>query len=365
MGQETSALLLREITVNGYERVVEVKEEEVGLHAIIALHDTRLGPALGGVRAYPYRNFDEALTDVLRLSKGMTYKAAVARTGTGGGKSVILTKAGTPKTEEVLLAFAEAVNQFNGHYICAEDVGMGVDDLAVVRQGTHYVVGLPHPKSSGDPSYFTAWGGYKGIQAVCQSLWGSPSVKGKTIAIQGLGAVGMKLAATLFWEGAHLVVADVDSARCAQAAKSFAAKVVSPKEILSTPCDILAPCALGGILNPMTIPQLCCKAVAGVANNQLLKEEDGRALMKRQILYAPDYVVNSGGLMNVCVELETKGYNPARPRDQIDHVYDCLLAIFETAKTTGKSTHQVADEIAEDNLTRGIGKRTQEVMFHH
>lgn len=365
MGKLAAGLEIRDLEIEGYEKVVEVINEEAGLHAIIAIHDTRLGPALGGIRAFPYASFDQALTDVLRLAKGMTYKAAVAQTGTGGGKSVIIADSKLPKSEKLLLAFAEAVNYFQGHYICAEDVGILVGDLGVMRKKTRYAVGLAHPKSSGDPSRFTAYGGFRGIQAVCKKLWGTDSPKNRKIAIQGLGAVGMKLANFLFWEGAKLIVADVDRSLVDYAVKEFGAQAVSPKEILFTDCDILAPCALGAILNPETIPQLRCKAVAGVANNQLFSEDDGWSLSERGILYAPDFVINAGGLLNVCVEIHPESYSPSLAQSQVACIYDQLTAIFALAEEKCASTEQIALEIAEYNLENGIGKRQEGVVFHH
>lgn len=358
-------MVVNEIKVEGYERVVEVINEPAGLHAIIALHDTTLGPALGGIRAYPYATFDDALKDVLRLAKGMTYKASVAETGTGGGKSVIICDSRKPKPEELLLAFAEAVNMFEGHYICAEDVGMHTDDLAIVRKGTHYAVGLPHPKSSGDPSCFTAYGGFLGVRAVAKKLWGIDSLKGRTVAIQGLGSVGMRLADQLFWDGAKLIVTDVDKAAVKRAVREYAAVAVAPDDIYSASCDIFAPCALGGILNPDTIPLLRCKGVAGLANNQLLTDADGQALMNRGILYSPDYVINSGGLLNVCVELYKDGYNPFIAREHVERIYDLLLTIYTLSEEKKLPTNMIANDLADYNLKQGIGKRSELVVFHH
>ncbi len=363
MGSSTSSLVFKELAIDGYEKVVEVTDKESGLHAIISIHDTRLGPALGGTRAYPYKNFDDALTDVLRLSRSMTYKAAIAQTGTGGGKSVIITDG--EKSEKLLLAFAEAVNAFEGEYICAEDVGMTLTDLGVVSKGTRYAVGLPHPKCSDDPSPYTVFGGFRGIQAACKHVWGSCSVKGRTVAIQGLGATGMKLARSLFWAGAKLIVTDVNSARCSQAVKEFGAEVVNPSEIYGVECDIFSPCALGGIINPETIPQLKCKVVAGIANNQLLTDDDGVELKKRGILYAPDFVINGGGLYNVCVEIYKEGYSPTVARKNVDQIYDVLLKIYTLAEEKDQTTQQVALDLAEHNLEQGIGKRTEPVTFHH
>lgn len=365
MGKLLEGLTFRELDIEDYERVVEVQDENSGLHAIIAIQNTKLGPALGGIRAYPYASFDDALNDVLRLSRGMTYKSAISQTGTGGGKSVIIFDNKLPKPEKLLKAFAEAVNYFEGTYICAEDVGMPISDLEVIGRYTRYAVGLPHPLSSGDPSRFTAFGGFRGIQAVCQKLWKTDSPSNRTVAIQGLGSVGMKLADSLFWHGAKLIVADLDSSLVEKAVKNYGAKAVSTREILTAECDILAPCALGGILNPHTIPHLRCKGVAGLANNQLLTTEDGDALHKRGILYAPDFVINSGGLLNVCVEVEKQGYSPSLARSRIEKVYDVLLDIFNFAEKRGFPTYRIADEIAEHNLKKEIGKRNKKLYFHH
>ncbi|MCH9627444.1 MAG: Leucine dehydrogenase [Chlamydiales bacterium] len=358
-------LKLREIKIEGYERIVEAVDEEAGLHAIIALHNTTMGPALGGVRVYPYASFEDALNDVLRLAEGMTYKSAVSETGTGGGKSVIIADSRKPKSEKLLLAFAEAVDTFQGQYICAEDVGMLPTDLNVIRQRTPYVVGLPHPRSSGDPGPYTAYGGFLGIRAVANKLWGVSTLKRRTVAIQGLGSVGMRMADQLFWDGAQLIVTDVNPELVQLAVQKYGARAVAPDEIHSVECDIFAPCALGGGLNPETIPQLRCQGIAGSANNQLLTEVDGADLAERGILYAPDFVINSGGLLNVCVEICKDGYNPYIARLHVERIYDLLLTIFALAEEKKLSTSRVANELAEENLRKGIGKREEEVVFHH
>ncbi len=361
MDKSGNILTLNELNIEGYEKVVEVKVE--GLHAIIAIHDSTLGPALGGIRAYPYATFEQGLEDALRLSKGMTYKAAVSETGTGGGKSVIFTDYRVPKSEETLFAFAEAVNSFGGNYICAEDFGMGLADLEVVCKKTRYAVGLPKPKSSGDPSPYTAFGGFCGIQAAAKALWGSDSVAGRTFAIQGLGSVGMRLAHLLFWHGANLIVADVNAAAVQRAVAEFGAQAVAPDEIVSVKCDMLVPCALGAILNKDSIPNLRCKAVAGLANNQLHTDQDGETLFQKGILYAPDYVINAGGLLTVCTEIEPEGFDPKNARGQVEKVYELLTNIFARSSAENKPTHQIANEIAEHNVKMGIGKRTQQPVF--
>lgn len=363
MTRATINLTFNELTIAGFERVVEIRDDALGLKAIVAIHNTTLGPALGGIRAYPYATFDDALNDVLRLAQGMTYKAAIAETGTGGGKSVIITDYVKPKSKELLLAFAEAVNYFEGKYICAEDFGMHLSDLETICKGTPYAVGLPTPKSSGDPSRFTAYGGFRGIQAVCKKIWGDDSVSGKTCAIQGLGSVGMRLAEHLFWNDAQLVVSDINPVVVAHAVKEFGARAVPPREIMKVKCDIFVPCALGAILNPDTIPHLRCKAVAGLANNQLLSDQDGDELFKRGILYAPDYVLNSGGLLAVCVELESEGFNPNSARLHADRIYDLLINLFTLSEERKRPTHLITKELAEDNIRKGIGKRTQAPIF--
>ena len=352
MNKTTIHLKTNELQIEGYERVVEFKEEASGLHAIVAIHNTHLGPALGGIRAYPYASFDHALNDVLRLAKGMTYKAAVSETGTGGGKSIIFCDYTAPKSADLLLAFAEVVNFFEGKYICAEDFGMHLADLETVCKGTPYAVGLPTPRSSGDPSRFTAFGGFRGLQAVCKKVWGSDSVAGRTFAIQGLGSVGMRIAEHLFWHGARLVVSDINSEATQKAVKEFGARALAPDEILQAKCDVLVPCALGGIINPDTIPHLRCQAIAGLANNQLLSDSDGETLFQKGIVYAPDYVINSGGLLAVCVELETEGFNPKTARNHVDRIYDLLTKIFALSEEQGKSTNLIAKELAEHNLQK-------------
>jgi leucine dehydrogenase len=357
-------LVLTELDVDGYEKVIEVTNEAVGLKAIICVHNSKLGPTLGGIRIYPYRDFETALFDVKRLARGMTYKSAMAGVGFGGAKSVILCN---PKqlTEELLIAFAQAVHRLEGLYTCAEDVGCSMEAVTLIGKHTPYVVGLSHEKSSGNPSYYTAWGTWRGIQAALQSLEGTTSVVGKTIAIQGLGSVGAILAENLFWQGARLIVSDIDAEKTKAIAKKFHAKVASPQEILFTPCDILAPCAMGGILNPDTIPQLRCQAVAGCANNQLLSDQDADHLKKRDILYAPDFVINAGGLINVSYELTEEGYNPLKSRNQVDALFDSLIGLFDKSEKQNISTHQAAVQMAEERIASGIGKRTTPPKYHH
>ncbi len=347
----------REIPVEGYEKVVEAIDKEAGLHSFIAVHSTQMGPSLGGTRIYPYESTEEALTDALRLSKGMTYKSAMAELGLGGGKSVIIADPSKEKTEDLLRAFGKAVDTLKGMYICAEDMGTSVEDMALIKSVTPYVVALAEAQSSGDPSRFTAYGTFRGIQAVAYKLWGTNSLEGKSIAIQGLGSVGAKLARILFWEGAKLIVADVNDEVTAEVAEKYSATVLPTDEIAYAECDIFAPCAMGGILNDESIPKLKCQAVAGAANNQLLEPRHGEELMNRGILYAPDFVVNAGGIINVAVELEPGGYNAVTARQKVDHLYQVLISVFNIAEKRKIPTSVAADDLAEHKLRYGIGKR--------
>jgi len=358
-------LEIEEIFVAGYEKVIKAKDEKAGLLAIICIHDTTLGPTLGGTRIYPYATFDDALTDVKRLSKGMTYKSAIAECALGGAKSVIILDPTKGKTEQMLLSFGRAVDRLQGLYTCAEDVGCSTEDVAIISKATKYVTGLNTDKSSGNPSYFTAWGVYRGIQAACRKVYGSESVKDKTVAIQGTGSVGKILADLLFWNGAKLILSDVAVERAQKIAKQYNATFCPPEEIFKVDCDIFAPCALGGILNASTIPQLKCKIVAGAANNQLLTERDGDELMKRGILYAPDYVINAGGLINVSEEITLEGYNPEHSRNKTDKLFDQLITIFDIAEQNGYSTNQAANSLVEYRLKYKIGKRKDQPFYHH
>ena len=356
---------IEQLTVPGYEKLFKIEDPSVGLRALIALHDLSLGAALGGIRIRPYATFDEALEDVLRLAQGMTYKAALSFAGTGGGKSVIFADPKTQKTPELLRAFGKAVDALKGEYICAEDVGCTPADVAVIRQTTRYVVGLPHAKSSGDPGPFTAWGIFRAMQATAKVLNGSDSLAGMTIAVQGLGNVGRNLCRYLFWAGAHLIVSDIDAERVQAVAREYGASVVSAEEILFVECDLLAPCAFGGVINDETIPRLRCRAVVGGANNQLLRDSHADALRARGIFFVPDFVGNAGGLINVVTELETEGYNAIASRNKINCIYDSVLAIYEIAQKNGESTQTAAVALGNHRLKNGIGKRITPPVFHH
>ena len=351
------------IEVSGYEKVVKFTEKNAGLVAIIVLHNTKLGPGLGGTRIYPYHSFDKALTDVLRLSKGMTYKAGMSQVGVGGAKSVIIADPLKSKTPELLRAFGEAVNTFNGQYICAEDVGCTINDIEEILKTTKYACGVHNLRGSGNPAAFTSWGTFRGIQSVLQELDGNHSLEGKTIAIQGVGNVGWRLAERLFWLGVNLIVSDIDTQAVERYAHAYGAKILPPEEIIFAKCDVLAPCAMGGIINSDSIPRLNCRAIAGAANNQLLDCSDADLLLKRGILYAPDFVTNAGGLINVINELSVEGYNAPKARDMTKGIYDQLLTIYEIAQQNDISTHQAAVSLVDHRLEHGIGKRTEELCF--
>ncbi|MGR3973760.1 MAG: Glu/Leu/Phe/Val dehydrogenase dimerization domain-containing protein [Candidatus Rhabdochlamydia sp.] len=358
------SLELKEIGVKGYEKVVVVSEERVNLKGIICIHSTLLGPALGGTRIYPYPNFEAALTDATRLAKGMTYKSALAEAGLGGGKSVIICNP-KQKTPEMLIAFAQAVHRLEGLYTGAEDSGCSLSDVTLMAQYTPYFVGIAHEKSSGDPSTFTAWGTYRGIQAALQVTQKNPSVRGKRIAIQGLGNVGAALAEILFWAGAKLIVSDIDWEKTQRIAKKFGAQPCPADDILGSECDVLAPCAMGGILNSQTISQLRCQAIAGCANNQLLHDSDADTIRQRGILYTPDFVINAGGLINVSIELEHEGYDPIKARTKVHGLFDQLMHLFEIAEQNKCSTHQAALSLGDYRLKYGIGKRHCSPRYHH
>ncbi len=310
----------------GHEQVVFCYDKTSGLRAIIAVHDTTLGPALGGTRMWPYATEEEALTDVLRLSQGMTLKNAAMGLNFGGGKAVILGDARQDKSEVLFRAFGRFVQSLGGRYITAEDVGISAADMALVRNETPYVGGLF--ETSGNPSPATAFGVYRGIKASAQRALGSENLKDLVVAMQGLGSVGMQVANHLHEEGAHLVVSDIYPDCIDEAKTKFGAKAVEPDAIYDVDCDIFSPNALGAILNDDTIPRLRCKVVAGAANNQLAEARHGDMLQEKGILYAPDFVINGGGVTNVADEFAAGGYNSDRAYARIGEIYDKLLAIF-------------------------------------
>jgi leucine dehydrogenase len=331
-----------------HELVAYCIEKEFGLKAIIAIHNTRRGPALGGCRIWHYRDEDEATRDALRLSRGMTYKAALANLNLGGGKAVILADSQTLKTPELLQAFGRFVERFNGQYITAEDVGTSPEDMSEIRKTTQHVVGLKSNGGSGDPAVMTAYGVYQGMKGSAFFKYGTDSLKGLTIAIQGLGHVGMLLVEKLHQEGAFLIVTDIDQNTVKKVVDKFGAIAVNPEDIFQVDCDIFSPCALGGILNDETIPQFRCQIIAGSANNQLLTPQHGDRLKERGILYAPDYLINAGGLINVTYE--GPNYDRQKAITHVEGIRDTLLEILTIAKEHGISTNTASDQIAENRF---------------
>ncbi|MCH8928032.1 MAG: Glu/Leu/Phe/Val dehydrogenase [Candidatus Marinimicrobia bacterium] len=333
-----------------HEQVVFSNDPTTGLKAIIAIHDTTLGPALGGCRMWNYKEEKDALTDVLRLSQGMTYKAAVAGLDLGGGKAVIIGNSKTMKNEFIFRSFGRFVDGLAGRYITAEDVGTSVSDMEWVRRETKYVTGISRALGgSGDPSPVTALGTYVGIKACLKRVYGSDSVEGIKIAVQGMGHVGQYLIKLLSDEGAKLYISDIDKNKLQKATKEIKAKVVYNNEIYKLAVDIFAPCAMGGIINDETIPMLKCKIIAGAANNQLEKErKHGKALLEKGILYAPDYVINAGGLINVYNELQ--GYNRERALSQAEGIYNILTEVLDVAEKEGVPTPVASNRYAEERI---------------
>jgi leucine dehydrogenase len=333
-----------------YEQLVFCHDKSTGLRAIIAIHDTTLGPALGGCRMWSYETEDEAVVDALRLARGMTYKAAVSGLNLGGGKTVILGDPDKDKSEALFRSFGRYVETLGGRYIVAEDVGTSTEDISYIQVETSHVVGVDVTRGgSGDPSPLTALGVVQGMRACAEEVFGSPSLEGHTVAVQGLGHVGYHLCRLLHDEGANLVVADVDKDARERAVREFGAKPVEPDEILLTPCDILAPCALGAVVNDDTLPDFRCSIIAGSANNVLAESRHGEALAERDILYAPDYVINAGGLINVAEELE--GYNEERAKRGVMRIYDSMKKVIAIARRDGVQTYVAADTLALDRIS--------------
>lgn len=330
----------------GHEQVVVCHDRSSGFRGIIAIHDTTLGPALGGTRFWKYASDEEALVDVLRLSRGMTYKNAVAGLNLGGGKAVIIGDNRTTRREMLFRAHGRFVDSLGGRYITAEDVGTSPADMDFVHMETEYVAGLQG--RSGDPSPVTARGVFRAIQASAKQRWGSDSLQGKTVAVQGLGHVGYYLCKELVKAGAALVVTDIDAERVRRVVTELRATAVEPDAIYDAQADIFAPCALGGIINDSTLKRLRVEIVAGGANNQLLETRHGDALEEKGILYAPDYVANAGGVINVYGELA--GWSAERSLRKADEIFDTILGVFEIAKSDSIPTYVAADRLAERRL---------------
>ncbi len=346
--------IMSAISEMGHEEVVFFHAREFGLKAIVAIHDTTLGPALGGCRMLPYASEEEALHDVLRLSRGMTYKNAVAGLNLGGGKSVIIGDPKRDKSEAFFRAFGRFLESLGGRYITAEDVNTGVEDMEYIFQETSHVVGIPPVHGgSGDPSPFTALGTLRGILAAADHKYGSQDLSKLSFAIQGVGHVGMHLVRLLREGGAKVYVCDPDPARVKHVVDKHGAEAVELDEIYDTDAKVFSPCALGGSVSMETLDRLKCDIIAGAANNQLDTDAVGDELERRGILYVPDYVINGGGVINVAIERQ--GYNRERATHQVNRIYDVCRHIFALAKHEGLPTYKAADRLVEKRIS-ALGK---------
>jgi leucine dehydrogenase len=331
---------------HGHEQVVFWSDPGSGYRGIIAIHNTTLGPALGGTRFWNYSTEEEALVDALRLAKGMTYKAAVSGLNLGGGKSVIIGDPRTTRREMLFRTHGRFVDTLKGRYITAEDVGTSVEDMDYVQMETRFVAGVAG--GSGDPSPVTAYGTYRGIKACAKQRYGGDALGNITVAVQGVGHVGYYLCEYLHAEGARLIVTDIDQSRVERVVDEFSAQAVAPDAIYGVDAQIFAPCALGAVVNDQTLKQFKFEIIAGAANNQLQEQSHGDELEQKKILYAPDYVINAGGLINVYGELHS--WSADRARRKAGEIYDTLLDLFELATEQGIPTYEAADRLAERRI---------------
>ncbi len=342
--------VLEQMDNMGHEQVVFCRDRKTGLRAIIAVHNTVLGPSLGGCRMWNYQSEAEALKDVLRLSRGMTYKSAVAGLDLGGGKAVIIGDPKKDKTDDLMRAFGSFVDSLGGKYITAEDVGMQTRDMSIIKETTRYVTGIAEELGGGgNPSPVTGFGVYKGIKASAKFKWGNDNLKNRSVVVQGIGNVGETVVKHLTDEGATVYINDISPQRMKQVSEEYGAAIVSNDELYSMNVDIYAPCALGATLNDETIPQLNCSVVAGAANNQLADEnKHGKMLMERGIVYAPDFVINAGGIINVYDELI--GYNRERAMEKTENIYNSVLRVLEISREKKIPAGQAAIELAERRI---------------
>ncbi len=347
-------MIFETLDTSGHEQVVFCHNKDAGLKAIIAIHNTTLGPALGGTRMWPYKSEAEALNDVLRLSRGMTYKNAVAGLNLGGGKAVIIGNPATDKSEMLFRAFGQFVETLGGRYITAEDVGIDVNDMEFVFRETEYVTGVHQVHGgSGDPSPFTAYGTLQGLMASLNKRFGDEEVGKYSYSVQGLGHVGMEFVKLLKERGAKIFVTDINQGLIDKAVNEYGAEAVGLDEIYDVPADVYSPCALGGTINEETLQRLKAKVICGSANNQLASDAMGDEAQKRGILYAPDYAVNAGGVMNVSLEID--GYNRERAMRMMRTIYHNLSRIFEISDRDGIPTYKAADRLGEERIA-SIGK---------
>ena len=342
--------VFNQISLFGHQKVVFCSDNDTGLKAIIAIHDTTLGPALGGTRMWAYKSEDEALKDVLRLSKTMTYKAAITGLNLGGGKAIIIGDNHTGKTEALMRRYGRFIKNLNGSFITAEELGTNTRDMEYIRMETEHVTGVPESMGgSGDPSPITAKGVYLGIKACVKELFGNDNLAGKSVAVQGIGHVGENLVRLLRDENVKVYISDINEDRVAQIAKKYNAEAISNNNIFDLEFDIYAPCAFGGTVNTETIPKMKCSIIAGSANNQLADEDlHGKQLLESGILYAPDYLINAGGLINCYSEIA--GYNRKRTMQLAENIYEATRNVLKTSKSENIPTIEAANKIAEKRI---------------
>jgi valine dehydrogenase (NAD+) len=344
-----------------FEEVVFLHDPPTGLRAIVAVHSTVLGPGLGGTRCFPFASDDDALRDVLRLARAMTYKAAAAGLDLGGGKAVLIGDPGTVKTEPLLRAYGRFIESLGGRYITAEDIGTSQADMDVIRRETRHAGGASESLGgSGDPSILTGYGVFLAIRAAAQEAWGDGSLDGKRVAVQGVGKVGTCLVSHLVGAGASVVVADVDARAVGRVVRAHDVETAEPSAIHAIECDVFAPCALGGAVNDETVGAFRCRVICGAANNQLERPEHADALAKRGIVYAPDYVANAGGITNISEEFRPGGYDPHRARRAVERIEHTMARVFQTARDRGITPAQAADDLAEERLQAGAQFRLEE-----
>jgi leucine dehydrogenase len=341
-----------QLSFDGHEQIVFCNDEDTGLKAIIGIHNTVLGPALGGTRMWTYQSEWHALNDVLRLSRGMTYKSAITGLNLGGGKAVIIGDAKTQKNDRLMRRFGEFVNSLSGRYITAEDVGMETRDMDIIREVTPHVTGISESKGgSGNPSPVTAYGVYMGMKAAANYKFGTESLEGKKILVQGVGHVGETLVKYITEEGAQVIINDINEARLEELSKKYHTNVILGNDIYNLDLDIYAPCALGATINDETIHQLNTKVIAGAANNQLADEvKHGRILKEKGIAYAPDFLINAGGIINVYGELE--GYTKEESLRKTENIYNTTLEIFKLSEKENITTHRAAFNIAQNTIDK-------------
>jgi len=342
--------VFKEIESMGHEEVLYCYDKETGLKAIIAIHSTTLGPSLGGTRMWKYKSESDALKDVLRLSRGMTYKAAITGLELGGGKAVIIGNSKKDKSPELMKRYGRFIDTLNGNYITAEDVGTSEADMVEIRKETKHVTGLPESMGgAGDPSPVTAYGTYMGMKAAAKEFWGDDNLSGKIITVQGVGHVGGYLVELLEKENAKIYVSDINEDHLSQISKKNKVAVISPEDIYDLTMDIYSPCALGATLNTETINKLKCAIVAGAANNQLEDEEvHGKMMMEKGMIYAPDFLINAGGLVNVFSEV--KGYDRQKTMEITENIYNATLEILKKSKLENITSHEAALQIAQKKI---------------